>query len=101
MAKILLNVVMNLLATVTQVATALPAAAINAAFPDLTDKIHDTTSTIVSFVQSLAWVIDILPVSFKIVLAFIITLEIAKLTVFRSTENLLRLYNLFQKLKFW
>ena len=101
MIKAILTAILNILATIVQVATYPIGLAISTAFPDISQKITDTSSTIITFINGLGWVIDILPISFKLVLIFIIGLEIAKLTVFRSTENLLRLYNLFQKLKFW
>lgn len=101
MIKAILTGILNILATIVQVATYPISLAISTIFPDLTDKITTITSTIVAFINGMSWVFDIIPPTFKISLAFILTLEIAKLTVFKSTDNLIKLYNLFQKLKFW
>lgn len=101
MIKAILTGILNILATIVQVATYPIGLAISTIFPDLTDKITTITSTIVSFVSGMSWVFDIIPGTFKVSLAFILTLEIAKLTVFKSTNRLIQLYNLFQKLKFW
>lgn len=101
MIKAILTGILNILATIVQVATYPISLAISTIFPDLTDKITTITSTIVSFINGMGWVFDILPTTFKVSLVFILTLEIAKLTVFKSTDNLIKLYNLFQKLKFW
>ena len=101
MIKAILTGILNILATIVQVATYPISLAISTIFPDLTEKITTITSTIVSFISSMSWVFDIIPTSFKVILVFILTLEIAELTVFKSTNNLIKLYNLFQKLKFW
>lgn len=101
MAKALLNVIMNLLASVLQLVTAPLGALINSALPDLADKIQETTTIILNFISDLAWVVDILPPSVKTFMIFVLTLEIARHTIFKSTHALITLYNLFQKIKFW
>lgn len=101
MAKALLNVIMNLLASVLQLVTYPLGQLINAALPDLANKINETTSIIINFISGLGWAVDILPPSVKTFLIFILGLEIARHTIFKSTHALIKLYNLFQKIKFW
>lgn len=101
MAKALLKVIMNLLATIMQFVTSGVGSLVNSALPDLSSKIIDTVNTIVNFISGLAWVVDIIPPSVRVFLIFVLTLEIASNTIFRSTHALITLYNLFQRIKFW
>ena len=101
MSKALLKVIMNLLATIMQLVTAPIGAALNATLPDLSAKVTEIVSVIVNFISGLAWVVDIIPPSVRVFLVFVLTLEIARNTIFQSTHALIKLYNLFQKIKFW
>lgn len=101
MFKILFNIIFNLLATIIQIVCLPLNTIINNALPDLASKIATITSSFSSMFDTLSWPVSILPPIVLESLLFILTVEIAKHTIFTSTHALLKVWNLFQKLKFW
>ena len=74
---------------------------ISSALPDLSDKITYVTSTINTVFNSLSWGLGLLPSAVIEVLLFIVLVEIAKHTIFKSTHMLVKVWNVLQKIKFW
>lgn len=74
---------------------------ISSALPDLSDKITYVTSTINTVFNSLSWGLGLLPSAVIEVLLFIVLVEIAKHTIFKSTHMLVKVWNVIQKIKFW
>lgn len=74
---------------------------ISSALPDLSDKISYVTSTINTVFNSLSWGLGLLPSAVIEVLLFIVLVEIAKHTIFKSTHMLVKVWNVLQKIKFW
>lgn len=101
MFKALFNLIINLLATVIQIAVLPINAIITGALPDLSDKISDVTNTFNSAFTSISWALSLVPPQIISALLFILTIEIAKHTIYVSTHTLIKVWNLFQKLKFW
>ena len=101
MFKALFNIIINLLATLVQVVLSPLNLAVSSAFPDFTDKVSDVTNTLSTVFNGMGWALGMVPPVLLGVLIFIVTCEIAKHTVFISTHALIKVWNLFQKLKFW
>lgn len=101
MAKAILNVLINCLATLIQIPLIPINLAISSALPDLSDKILEVTSLLSDIFDSMAWALGILPPTIVTVLLFVVTCEIAKHTIFISTHTLVKVWNLMQKIKFW
>lgn len=101
MFKALFNIIINLLATVIQIAVLPINAIISSALPDLSDKITEVTNTLNSAFTSISWALSLVPPQIISTLLFILTIEIAKHTIYVSTHTLIKVWNLFQKLKFW
>lgn len=74
---------------------------ISTALPDLSSHITTTTNTITQFFTNLAWALSIVPTGILNTLAFILLIEIAKHTIYMSTHALIKMWNIFQKIKFW
>lgn len=74
---------------------------ISSTLPDISTKIVDTTNSIVQFFNTLAWPLSIVPTGILNTLAFILLIEIAKHTIYISTHALIKMWNIFQKIKFW
>lgn len=74
---------------------------INSTLPDISAHITTTTNSIIQFFNNLAWPLSIIPVGILNTLAFILLIEIAKHTIYISTHALIKLWNIFQKIKFW
>ena len=101
MFKALFNIIINMLATVIQIAVLPINAIITNTMPDLSSNINEVTSTINSAFTSISWALSLVPPQIISALLFIITIEIAKHTIYVSTHTLIKVWNLFQKLKFW
>lgn len=101
MFKALFNIIINLVATVIQLVVWPINAAITAALPDTSSKILQATNTINSLFDSMTWALGLIPNQVIEVLLFIVLVEIAKHTIFLSTHVLIKVWNVFQKIKFW
>ncbi len=101
MFKALFNIIINMLASVIQIAVLPINLIITNAMPDLSSKINEVTSTINSAFTSISWALSLVPPQIISTLLFILTIEIAKHTIYVSTHTLIKVWNLFQKLKFW
>lgn len=101
MFKALFNIIINLLATLIQLVCLPLNAAISSALPDLSDKIVEVTNTLNSVFNCLSWSLSLVPPQIISTLLFIITIEIAKHSIYVSTHTLIKVWNIFQKLKFW
>ena len=101
MFKILFNIIINMLATVIQIIVWPVNQLITSTMPDLSSKITIVTSTLGSVFNSINWAVGLLPSVVVETLLFILTVEIAKHTIFISTHALIQVWNVLQKIKFW
>lgn len=101
MVQLILNIFLTLVATVVQIVTYPINILLNELFPSFTNTITSVTSTLNTVFNAITWALGLVPSAIIDVLLFIIVVEIAKHTVFLSTHILLRLWNIFQKVKFW
>lgn len=101
MFKALFNIILNLLATVIQLICWPINTVIEATLPDLSETLHLVNSVIVTYFSAGTWAIGIIPDFVVEVLLFILTIEIAKHTVFKSTHMITKVWNVLQKIKFW
>lgn len=101
MFQALFNIILKLLATLVQLVCYPLNLIITNAMPDISSQVAATVNQITNMFGNFAWIIDILPNSFLEILLFIITIEIAKYTCYVSIHGIIKVWNLFQKLKFW
>lgn len=101
MFKALFTIILNMIATVIQIVVWPVNTVITNALPSLSDKILQVTSTLNTVFDSMTWALGIIPSSIIETLLFIIIIEIAKHTIYISTHTLIKVWNLFQKIKFW
>ena len=101
MFKVFFNVIINMLATVIQIICWPINAIITNTMPDLSTQISNVSNTIGSVFNSLNWAIGLVPPVIIETLLFIITIEVAKHTIFLSTHTLVKVWNVLQKIKFW
>lgn len=71
------------------------------ALPDLSDKILEVSNTFSTVFDPIAWALGLIPDTIIGTLIFILSIEIAKHTIFTSTHVLIKVWNIFQKIKFW
>lgn len=101
MFQALFNIILNLLGTIVQIVCYPLNLIITNAVPDISEQISQINSQLTNLFGNFAWAIDWIPNSFIECLLFIITLEIAKYTCYISIHGIIKVWNLFQKLKFW
>lgn len=101
MFKALFNIIINMLASIIQIVVWPVNSIITATLPDLSDKILQVTNTLNTMFDSITWALGVIPTPITSTLLFIITVEVAKHTIFMSTHTLIKIWNLFQKVKFW
>lgn len=89
------------MATIIQIICLPINAVITSALPDLSSKITQITSTITGVFDNISWALGLIPGVLSETLLFIILIEIAKHTIFVSTHVLIKVWNIFQKIKFW
>lgn len=101
MFKALFNIIINLLATVIQLICWPVNQLITATLPNFSDKITQVTTTLNTIFNSITWGLGLLPPIVVETLLFIVTIEIAKHTIYISTHTLIKVWNVLQKIKFW
>lgn len=101
MFKALFNVIINMISSVIQIIVWPINQIIVNVMPDVSDKILQVTNTLNTVFDAITWGIGLLPNFLVETLLFIVTIEIAKHTIFMSTHMLIKVWNVFQKIKFW
>ena len=101
MIQAIFKFLMNLLATVIQIIVWPINAVIEATLPDLSDKIQSVAEVFATVFNTITWATGLIPDSIIATVIFILTVEIAKHTIFTSTHTLLKVWNVLQKIKFW
>lgn len=101
MFKALFNIIFNLLASLIQVVCLPLNVVVENALPDFSAKVADITSTFSQIFLNIQWALGLVPAVVVETVLFIISVEIAKHTIYVSTHTLIKVWNLFQKIKFW
>jgi hypothetical protein len=101
MFKALFNIIINMIASVIQIIVWPINQIIVNVMPDVSDKILVVTNTLNTVFDAITWGLGLLPSFLVETLLFIVTIEIAKHTIFTSTHMLIKVWNVFQKIKFW
>ena len=101
MFKLLFNGLTSILANLLSIICWPINQLITTALPDISEKITYISDNLSSVFSGLTWAISILPPVVVSTLLFILTLEVAKQTIFTSTHALIKVWNLIQKIKFW
>ena len=101
MFKALFSLVFNLLATIIQAICYPLNLIITNALPDLSSKINEVTNGIGNLFSTLTWALGLIPNPIVETLLFIITVEVAKHTIFFFFHTLTKIWTVIQKLKFW
>lgn len=101
MGKAIFKFLLNMLATVIQVIVW----PINQIFvnllPDVSDKITTVTTGISSLFSGMAWAVGMIPLTLKATLLFILTIEVAKHTIWANSHMIIKVWTVLQKIKFW
>lgn len=101
MFKLIIELLINLIATVVQLIMTPFNLLITTALPDVSSKITQVANGIPGIINYLNYGLGLIPPGVSTVILFILTCEIAKHTIFTSTHVLLKVWNILQKIKFW
>lgn len=101
MIQLILNIFLTLISTVVQVVSYPINLLISELFPSVSTWIVSVNNVLDTVFNAITWGLGLIPTPIIAVLIFIIAVEIGKHTVFLSTHLLLRIWNVFQKVKFW
>jgi hypothetical protein len=93
--------IIGMLATVIQIIVFPINTIITGLLPDFSNGILQVTSTLNSVFDSLTWALGLLPSIVIVTLSFILTCEIAKHTIWKSTQAVTTVWTVLQKIKFW
>lgn len=101
MFQLIIELLINLVATLVQLIMAPFNALITTALPDVSAKITQVATGIPTIISYLNYGLGLIPPGVVTVLLFVLACEIAKHTIFTSTHVLLKVWNILQKIKFW
>lgn len=101
MFKALFKIIIGLLSTLVQVVVLPINLVMTSTMPDLSEKIQLVASNIPNYFDGLDYALSWLPSVLVGILIFIIAIEITKYTIYMSVHGIIKVWNLFQKLKFW
>lgn len=101
MFKALFNIIINMIATVIQIIVWPINEVIVKQMPMVSGWITSVTNTLNTVFDSITWALGLVPPIIVETLIFIVTVEIAKHTIYISTHTLIKVWNVFQKIKFW
>lgn len=101
MFQALFNIILDLLATVVQIVCFPINLALTNTIPDFSEQLSLLSSNITNLFGNFSWAIGWIPGTFRDIVIFIILVEVAKYTCYISIHGVIKVWNLFQKLKFW
>lgn len=101
MIQLLFNIIINLIATIIQIIVWPINTIISNLLPDFTSQIASVTNVFNNVFDGMTWPLGFLPGSVITTLLFIVSFEIVKHTIYISTDKLIKVWNIFQKIKFW
>lgn len=91
----------NILASVIQVIVWPVNQLVTAALPDLSQKIMDVSNVLNTMFDNMTWALGVVPRSIILALIFIISVEIARHTIFISTHVIIKVWDIIKRIKFW
>lgn len=101
MLKLILDFLLNLVATLVQIITLPINLIISNALPDISNTLLDITNGLSTLFDSMTWAVGILPPMFVEFLLILLTIEIAYQLIVKSTYGIGKIWRLLQKIKFW
>lgn len=101
MVQAFFNVILGSLASIIQVVCWPTNKAINLALPNLSEKIVEVSENISLLFANGTWALGLIPKTLLITLLFILSVEIARHTIFVSTHVISLIWDIIRRIKFW
>lgn len=99
--SMLFNFLLGLVATVLQLVCMPVNAIITNLLPDVSNSIMQVTTGVNNLMTSLPWALSVLPATFITTLVVCWGIRLAVSNISISTRTLIKVWNVFQKVKFW
>lgn len=101
MIQAIFKFLLNLLASLIQVVVWPLNQIFISVLPDVSDKITQVNDGLSSLFAGMGWALGLLPPGVLPVLTFILTIEIAKHTIWANSHMITKVWLVLQKIKFW
>lgn len=101
MFKALFKIIFNLLATIIQVVVYPLNLIIDNALPEFSTYIDWFNSNVGTLFNNISWFVNILPPFTRQIVVFSVSILVVKYTIYMGTHLVIKVWNLFQKIKFW
>lgn len=101
MVKIFFDVVLSTIASIIQIVILPLNMIISSALPDISEKIIEVSNNIEILFTSLTWSLGVVPSSVIVTLLFILSVEIARHTIFVSAHIISLVFSVIRRIKFW
>ena len=101
MFQALMNIIINLCATIVQLVMLPFNTLLYKLLPDLSGKIVELNNLFGNVFNSMSWALGLVPLSLLSILLFIVSIEVIKTQTYISTKAITKVWALIQKLKFW
>lgn len=101
MVKKIFDVILLVLSSLIQIVILPINLIITNLLPDLSEKILEISNNIEILFTSLTWALGVVPSSVIVTLLFILSVEIARHTIFVSTHIIRMIFNIIRRIKFW
>lgn len=101
MFQTLFNIILSILASLIQVIVLPINILVTTLLPDISTKILDLSNSLTTLFSGITWGLGLIPLSIKVTLLFIISVEVARHTIFVSTHVITRIFDIIRRLKFW
>lgn len=101
MIKVLFDVILSILTFIIQVICLPINALINVNIPDLAPKMEYVASNLSTIFTGVTWGLGVIPPVLLTTLLFILSVEVARHTIYVSYHGISLVLEVIQKLKFW
>lgn len=101
MIQAIFRFLLNLLATLIQIVVWPLNQLFSTLLPDVSSKITEVTSSIGNLFTGIPWALGLIPPSLLSTLIFILSIEIAKHTIFNNSYMIQKVWLVLSKIKFW
>lgn len=101
MIQVLFNGILNILMSLIQIIAIPFNTIIVSVFPNISTKVTEVANGISTLFTGMSWGIGVLPHTLLVTLLFILSVEIAKYSVYISTHIVTLVLDIIKRLKFW
>lgn len=99
--KVIFSIILGILSSLIQIVMYPLNLVVSTTLPDISEKVVEVSNNISTLFSSLTWGLGLLPTSVIVTLLFILSVEIARHTIFISSHVISLVFEVIRKIKFW